>query len=188
MTALGDSAWRVSMPASALFLPRRSNLFPSVSPENAFLKNPATGGCACAERRDRSACGHHHLWLPLPESQYRGQAGGAFGRAVQPLLRGHPHHYRNEVRYQWTISSLGCVGECAGRPVLERWAGLPAGPCQPHPHQRTQGRCSYACERQMARSRRDSGRSLLCRVARPRRREGLGSRTKTAAYICCPRS
>ena len=50
------------------------------------------------------------------------------------------------------------------------------------------GRCSSACGRTLAASRRDHGRRSFSCLARPRRRAGLGRRTKTETCICCPRS
>ena len=76
----------------------------------------------------------------------------------------------------------------AGRAVLSRWGGFPASPRKPYPHQRPRGRCSSACGRTLAASRRDHGRRSFSCLARPRRRAGLGRRTKTETCICCPRS
>ena len=46
----------------------------------------------------------------------------------------------------------------------------------------------HAKERKMARSGRNRGKPLFSRLAHPRRRAGLGRRTETETYICCPRS
>ena len=53
---------------------------------------------------------------------------------------------------------------------------------------KTRGRCSSACGRALAARRRDHGRRSFPCLARPRRRAGLGRRTKTETCICCPRS
>ena len=83
---------------------------------------------------------------------------------------------------------MGGMGKRAGRPVLSGWAGFPLRPRKPHPHQRPRGRCSCAGKRALAARGRDHGRRLFSGLARPRRRAGLGRRTETETYICCPRS
>ena len=65
--------------------------------------------------------------------------------------------------------------------------GLPASPRKPHPRPGTRSRCSSACGRTLAAGRGDHGRRLFSRLAHPRRRAGLGRRTKTETCICCPR-